>query len=75
MIGFDKRVRLYCHTEYENEIYARKAAGSDFIEHWIGKELYRVKKSDCARYVKALITIGWIGNRSIGGGCIVFIEP
>ena len=50
VIGFDKRVRLYCQTEYENEIYARKAAGSDFIDHWIGKELYRVKKSDCVRY-------------------------
>ena len=50
VIGFDKRVRLYCQTEYENEIYTRKAAGNDFIDHWIGKELYRVKKSDCVRY-------------------------
>lgn len=50
VIGFDCRIRIFSYSEYANEVLSKRAADTDFVQHWIDGKLYFVKLAECERY-------------------------
>jgi len=50
IVGYDRRIKLYNYTEVCNVVNKGEGQFSDFEKHWIGETLFRVLKSDCAKF-------------------------